>query len=42
LFDGDDEGAVSAARAHWSEAKEKGLEATYWQADEHGRWAKKA
>ena len=42
LFDGDDAEAVTAARAHWSAVKEKGLEATYWQADEQGRWAKKA
>lgn len=42
LFDGEDEEAVAAARGHWSAAKEKGLEATYWQTDEQGRWAKKA
>jgi len=42
LFDGNDEEAVTAARVHWSAVKEKGLEATYWQADERGRWAKKA
>jgi DNA polymerase-3 subunit chi len=42
LFDGEDEEAVVAARAHWSVVKEKGLDATYWQADEKGRWAKKA
>ncbi|MGC1571181.1 MAG: DNA polymerase III subunit chi [Pseudolabrys sp.] len=42
LFDGNDEEAVTAARAQWSTAKENGLEATYWQADEQGRWAKKA
>ena len=42
LFDGDDEEAVVAARAHWSAVKEMGLNATYWQADEQGRWAKKA
>jgi DNA polymerase-3 subunit chi len=42
LFDGEDEEAVAAARTHWSELKDKGLEATYWQADEQGRWAKKA
>src|SRR5262245_39064569 len=41
LFDGEDEEAVTAARAHWSAAKQKGMEATYWQADERGRWAKK-
>jgi len=42
VFDGDDEDAVAAARAHWADAKAKGFEATYWQPDEHGRWAKKA
>ncbi len=42
LFDGEDEEAVGAARAHWSAVKEKGLDGTYWQADEKGRWAKKA
>jgi DNA polymerase-3 subunit chi len=42
LFDGEDEEAVAAARAHWAAAKEKGLDATYWQTDEQGRWAKKA
>jgi DNA polymerase-3 subunit chi len=42
LFDGEDEEAVTAARARWSAAKESGLDATYWQADAQGRWAKKA
>jgi DNA polymerase-3 subunit chi len=42
VFDGDDEDAVAAARVHWAEAKTKGFEATYWQPDEQGRWAKKA
>ena len=42
LFDGDDPEAVAAARERWSEAKEKGLDAAYWQPDEHGRWVKKA
>ena len=41
LFDGEDEEAVAAARTQWSAAKEKGLDATYWQADERGRWSKK-
>jgi DNA polymerase-3 subunit chi len=41
LFDGEDEEAVTAARTQWSAAKEKGLDATYWQADERGRWSKK-
>jgi len=42
VFDGDDEDAVAAARAHWTNAKAKGFEATYWQPDEQGRWVKKA
>jgi DNA polymerase-3 subunit chi len=42
LFDGEDEDAVAAARARWSEAKEKGFEVTYWQPDEQGRWKQKA
>lgn len=42
LFDGEDEDAVAAARARWTEAKEKGFDATYWQSDEQGRWVKKA
>ncbi len=41
VFNGDDEDAVAAARVHWAEAKAKGFEATYWQPDEQGRWAKK-
>lgn len=42
LFDGDDEEAVAAARAHWSDAKAKGFDVTYWQPDDNGRWVKKA
>jgi DNA polymerase-3 subunit chi len=42
LFDGDDEEAVTAARANWTAVREKGLDVTYWQVDEQGRWAKKA
>jgi DNA polymerase-3 subunit chi len=42
VFDGDDEDAVTAARAQWADAKAKGFEATYWQPDEQGRWVKKA
>jgi DNA polymerase-3 subunit chi len=41
LFDGDDPDALAAARARWTEAKGSGFEATYWQLDEQGRWAKK-
>ena len=42
VFNGDDEDAVAAARSAWTDAKAKGFEATYWQPDEQGRWAKKA
>jgi DNA polymerase III subunit chi len=42
LFDGDDPDAVEAARARWSEAKAAGVEVTYWQADERGRWRRQA
>jgi DNA polymerase-3 subunit chi len=42
VFDGDDEDAVTAARAQWSEAKARGFDATYWQPDDTGRWVKKA
>ena len=42
LFDGEDEEAVAAARACWSDAKTRGLEATYWQTDDQGRWVKRA
>jgi DNA polymerase-3 subunit chi len=42
VFDGDDDDAVAAARAQWTDAKSKGFEATYWQPDEQGRWVKKA
>ncbi|MCC6777844.1 MAG: DNA polymerase III subunit chi [Hyphomicrobiales bacterium] len=41
LFDGEDPDAVAAARSCWSEGKAKGLEVTYWQADEDGRWQRK-
>lgn len=42
LFDGEDPDAVAAARARWSDAKAQGVAATYWQADEQGRWQRKA
>lgn len=42
LFDGNDDDAVAAARARWTQARERGLEASYWQPDERGRWMKKA
>ena len=42
LFDGEDADALETARAHWSEAKSAGFEVTYWQADESGRWQRRA
>lgn len=38
LFNGDDPDAVDAARERWTKAKAAGLEVTYWQSDEQGRW----
>jgi DNA polymerase-3 subunit chi len=42
LFDGEDEEMVRSAREKWADAKARGLDTTYWQPDEHGRWVKKA
>jgi len=42
MFDGNDPGAVSAARVHWKAVKEAGHEATYWQQNQQGKWEKKA
>jgi DNA polymerase-3 subunit chi len=42
LFDGNDEDAVTAARAQWKTVKTAGFDATYWQQDPRGRWEKKA
>jgi DNA polymerase-3 subunit chi len=42
LFDGNDPDALAGAREQWRSVKAAGHEATYWQQDERGRWAKKA
>jgi DNA polymerase III subunit chi len=42
LFDGEDPDALEDARRRWRDAKGLGLEVTYWQADERGRWQRKA
>ena len=42
LFDGEDPDALEAARSHWRDAKGQGFDVTYWQADEQGRWQRKA
>ena len=40
LFDGHDENAVIEARTRWTFYKEKGVQPTYWQEDENGKWDK--
>ena len=42
LFDGNDDVALSDARKAWKEVRGRGLESTYWQQSESGRWEKKA
>jgi len=42
MFDGNDPDAVEDARQRWREAKARGFDCTYWQADDSGRWVKKA
>jgi DNA polymerase-3 subunit chi len=42
VFNGDDDEALDAARAAWSDGKSRGLDLTYWQTDEHGKWQKRA
>src|SRR5215216_3085872 len=42
VFDGNDEDALAAARAHWKAVKAAGHEVTYWQQDQRGRWERKA
>ncbi len=41
LFDGNDESALSKARAQWSGLKDAGHDLTYWQQTDEGRWEKK-
>jgi DNA polymerase-3 subunit chi len=41
LFNGDDADALAAARSAWTDCKSRGLDVTYWQADEHGRWRRR-
>lgn len=41
VFNGDDGDALAAAREAWKACKSRGLEVTYWQADERGRWQRR-
>lgn len=42
LFDGGDDEAVAEARDRWQIAKSRGFSVTYWQADDSGRWQRRA
>jgi DNA polymerase-3 subunit chi len=42
MFDGNDEMALKGARSAWKDVRSRGLEGTYWQQNENGRWEKKA
>ncbi len=42
MFEGRDDAAVSAARAHWLALKAKGLPLEYWQQGDTGGWRKAA
>ncbi len=42
LFDGQDETALTQARAEWKRASAAGLEVTYWKQNARGQWEKQA
>lgn len=42
MFDGNDEGAVAAARERWKAYKDAGHTISYWQQTERGGWENKA
>ncbi|HET8729159.1 MAG TPA: DNA polymerase III subunit chi [Alphaproteobacteria bacterium] len=41
LFDGNDPGALQAARERWKARKDEGHTLAYWQQDDAGRWQEK-
>ena len=41
LVDGTDDAALARAREEWRKVRAMGLDATYWQQDDNGRWSKK-
>lgn len=41
LFDGNDDAAVTAARARWTALKAQGHSLTYWQQNDRGGWEKR-
>lgn len=40
MFDGNDEDALTQARARWSEYRDAGHNLTYWRQNERGGWEK--
>lgn len=42
VFDGNDPDLLARAREQWRSVKAMGLNASYWQQDERGRWERKA
>lgn len=42
IFDGNDPDLLTKAREQWKAVKAQGLDASYWQQDDNGRWQKKA
>ena len=41
VFNGEDAEALAAARQAWKDCKARGLDVTYWQTDERGRWQRR-
>ena len=41
LFDGRNADELACAQAQWTNVREQGFEASYWQQGEKGRWEKK-
>lgn len=42
IFDGNDEAALSAARARWKDYTAQGHAVTYWQQNDRGGWEQKS
>jgi DNA polymerase-3 subunit chi len=42
IFDGADEIALAQAREDWKRLSREGLDISYWQQDEQGRWVNRA
>ncbi len=42
IFDGNDDESLARARDQWKRVRSAGLEATYLQQDDSGRWSKRA